>query len=117
MIDTILDMSDVLTEWERPRTIKTITVETVDFEPVETVTARTQNCVIQVAEKEKLNPDTIDWNKEYLMVHSRANIAMDELIEFDGRDFRAIERGPWQGYGFTEVVAEETKEPLKEPTV
>jgi len=48
----VLDVSDALTEWERPTVIKTVTETTEDFQPVETVTSRTQNCVIQVAEKE-----------------------------------------------------------------
>lgn len=109
----ILDVSDVLEEWERPHTIKTVTVETVDFEPVETVALRQQECVVQVADKEDLNKDTIDWAKEYLMIHSREPIAMGELLEFEGADYRVITRGSWRGYGYTEVTAEETKEPLK----
>ena len=110
------DMSDVLTAWERPVLIKTVTTTTVDFEPVETVAGRTQDCVVQVAEKERLNPDTIDWTLEYLMVHSKSGIEQGEYIEFDGRDYKVIERGPWRGYGYTEVVAEETKRPLLEVT-
>ena len=109
---SILDVSDTLTEWERPTVIKTVTETTVDFQPVEAVTGRTQNCVIQVAEKEKLNPATIDWSLEYIMVHSRQGIEIDELIEYEGMDYIVIERGPWRGYGYTEVVAVETKRPL-----
>jgi hypothetical protein len=108
----ILDVSDALTEWERPTVIKTVTETTEDFQRVETVTTRTQNCVIQVAEKEKLNPATIDWSLEYIMVHSRQGIEIDELIEYEGMDYIVIERGPWRGYGYTEVVAVETNRPL-----
>lgn len=108
----ILDMSDVLTEWERPTTIKTVTKTTVDFQPIEVVTGRVQNCVVQVAQKEKLNPDTIDWSLEYILVHSKERILIDELIEHAGKDFIVIENGPWRGYGFYEVVAVETKRPL-----
>ena len=88
----ILDVSDTLTEWERPTVIKTVTETTVDFQPVEAVTGRTQNCVIQVAEKEKLNPATIDWSLEYILIHSRSGIEMDELIEHDGRDYKVTDR-------------------------
>jgi hypothetical protein len=109
---SILDVSDALTEWERPTVIKTVTETTVDFQPVETVTARTQSCVIQFAEKEKLNPATIDWSLEYILIHSRSGIEMDELIEHDGRDYKVTDRGPWRGYGYVEVVAAETKRPL-----
>jgi len=112
----ILDMSDALTEWERPTLIKTVTTTTVDFVETEVIAGRTQDCVIQVAQKEQLNPDTIDWSLEYLMVHSRSALAIDELIEFDGRDYIITEKGPWRGYGYYEVVAAETKRPLVEVT-
>ena len=108
---SILDVSDALAEWERPTVIKTVTEATIDFQRVDTVTSRTQDCVIQVAEKEKLNPATIDWSLEYLMIHSKLGIEIDELIEYEGMDYIVIERGPWRGYGYTEVIAVETKRP------
>lgn len=107
------NMSQVLTRFERQVTIKTVSITTVDFVETETVAGRTQRCVVQVQEQEALKSDTIDWTKEYLMVHSKGSIAVGELIEFDGKDFKVIKRGPWRGYGYTEVVAEETKEPVK----
>lgn len=107
-----LDMGDVLTEWEQGVTIKNRTRQTVDFVEQDVITGRTQRCVIQVAEKEKLNPDTIDWSLEYLMVHSKDPIEQGEFIEYKARDYKVVNRGPWQDYGFTEVVAEETKRPL-----
>lgn len=108
----ILDVSEALTEWERPTVIKTVTRTTVDFEPVDVVTSRTQNCAVQVAEKAKLNPDMIDWSKEYLMVHSKQEIVIDELIEHNGGDYIVTAKGPWRGYGYHEAVAVETKKPL-----
>jgi hypothetical protein len=109
---SILDVSDALTDWERPTVIKTVTESTVDFEPVTVVTGRSQLCVVQVANKEKINPGTIDWSLEYILIHSRSGIEMDELIEHDGRDYKVTDRGPWRGYGYVEVVAAETKGPL-----
>lgn len=106
------DVSDALTEWEQAVLIKTVTVTTVDFEEVETITGRNQDCVIQVAEKEKLNSETIDWTLEYLMVHSKSDIEQGEYIEYKSRDYKVIERGPWDDYGYNEFVAEETKRPL-----
>jgi len=108
---SILDVSDALTDWERPTVIKTVTESTVDFEPVTVVTGRSQLCVVQVANKEKINPGTIDWSLEYILIHSRSGIEMDELIEHDGRDYKVTDRGPWRGYGYVEVVAAETKRP------
>jgi hypothetical protein len=115
-MDTILDVSDALIEWERQTTIKTVTTTTIDFVPTKTVTSRMQPCVVQVAEKEKINLDTIDWSLEYLMVHSRSALNIDELVQYDGRDYVIKQKGPWRGYGYHEVVAAETKRPLVEVT-
>ena len=109
---SILDVSDALTDWERPTVIKTVTESTVDFQPVTVVTGRSQLCVVQVADKEKINPGTIDWSLEYILIHSRQGIEMDELIEHYGRDYKVTDRGPWRGYGYVEVVAAETKRPM-----
>ena len=46
------------------------------------------------------------------MIHSKSDIDIDELIEYEGMDYIVIERGPWRGYGYTEVVAVETKRPV-----
>ena len=108
---SILDVSDALTDWERPTIIKTVTESTVDFQPVTVVTGRSQLCVVQVANKENVNPETIDWSLEHILIHSRSGIEMDELIEHDGRDYKVTDRGPWRGYGYVEVVAAETKRP------
>lgn len=108
----ILDMSDVLTEWERLHRIKTVTRTTVDFQPVDTVTGRDQLCVVQVASKENVNNDTLDWSLEHNLVHSKQPIDIDELIVIDGRDFKVVQKGPWRGYGYHEVIATETKRPL-----
>lgn len=103
------NMSGVLTRWERPVTIKSVSISTVDFVPVETLTPRTQLCVVQVADKDKLNADTIDWSKEYILVHTSANIELGELVEFEGLDYKIINRSPWRGYGYIEAVGEEVK--------
>lgn len=117
MIDSsILDLSDALTEWDRPQLIKTVTNTTVDFEPMENVAGRTQDCVVQVASRENVNNDTLDWSLEHLLIHSKSAIEIDELIEYKGRDFKIVERGPWDGYGYNEVIATETKRPVKAVT-
>lgn len=113
----ILDMSDALSEWERPTTIKTVSSISVDFVVTETVVGRTQNCVVQVADRENVNPETIDWSLENLLVHSKLPILIDELLEHDDRDFIITQKGPWRGYGYYEVVATETKRPTVEVTL
>ena len=110
------NVSGALKAWEESYTVKTVSITTVDFVETEVVTGRSQRCVIQPADPEKLNPDTINWSLEYIVVHSQSAIEIDELIEYKGRDFRVSTRGAWGDYGFFKVVAEETKRPLKEVT-
>jgi hypothetical protein len=114
--NNILDVSEALDEWLQAVTIKTVTKATVDFEPNNTVVARSQECVVQVAEKEKLNPDTIDWSKEYIMVHSKSAIEISELVEYYSEDFIVTEKAPYRGYGFYEVIAVQTKKPVVSAT-
>ena len=106
------DVSEALDDWLSDYAIKTVTKSTVDFVEVNTVAGRTIQAMVQVAEKEKLNPDQIDWSKKYLLVHSPDQINVGEYIESDGEDYKIIEPGDWQAYGYTEAVAEQTKQAL-----
>jgi len=106
------DMSDTLEEWELPYTLKTATETTADFVRAPVVTGRTIEAVVQVANKNKLNTGAIDWSLRYLQVHSSSEIANGEFLEFQGEDYKIIDNGDYQLYGFTEAVAEQTKQPL-----
>ncbi len=106
------DVSEAFDGWLSDYPIKTVTKLTVDFEEADTVAGRTIQAVVQVAQKEKLNPDQIDWSKKYLLVHSPDQINVGEYIESDGEDYKIIEPGDWQTYGYTEAVAEQTKRTL-----
>ncbi len=106
------DVSDAFDGWLSDYTIKTVTKITADFVEANTVAGRTVQAMVQVAEKEKLNPDQIDWSKKYLLVHSPDPISVGEFIESDGEDYKIIEPGDWQAYGYTEAVAEQTKQTL-----
>lgn len=112
--DDVLDVSEALGDWLRPRTIKTVTKSTIDFHPVEVVTARTQHCMVQPARPEQLIKRQLDVKLRHVMVHSENDIDMGELIEFEGLDFRVIGPAQWTGYGYAEATAVETKEPLKQ---
>lgn len=106
----IPDVSEALEEWVLPYTIKMLTRTTVDFEPVDVVTGRTVQCIVQVADKNKLNTDQIDWSKRYLRIHTAAQLTNGEFIEFGGEDYKIIDNGDWLLYGYTEAVAEQTKQ-------
>lgn len=116
MIDSdILDVSDALDEWLRPILIKTVTKTTIDFEEAEIVIGRTQDCMVQVAQPEQLIKMQLDISLRHIRVHSKSDINMKELVEFEGKDFRVITPSQWSGYGYVNVMAVETKEPLRAP--
>ncbi len=110
------NLSRAIRAWQESYTIKTVTTTTVDFVETEAVIGRSQRCVIQPADPEKINIDTINWSLEYIIVHSPQAIDIDELIEYKGKDFLVSTRGAWGDYGFFRVIAEETKRPVKEVT-
>lgn len=114
--DDILDMSDVLDEWSRTTRIKTVTTTTVDFVPTETVVGRNQECVIQSAQKDKLQIDTLDWSLEYIWLHSPDAIAIGELVEHAGYDFKVIAPAQWRGYGYADWIAEQVLGPMRAET-
>lgn len=106
------DMSEVLAEWAVPITVKTITRQTIDFEENDDVSLRTINAVVQVAQKDKLSADQIDWSLRYLTLHTVSQLQNGEFIEYGGEDYKIIDNGNWQAYGYTEALAEQSKRPL-----
>lgn len=106
------DMSDALEEWKLPYTVKTVTKQTVEFVESNIIVGRTIEAVVQVAQKDKLNSDQIDWSLRYLLVHSGSELQNGEYIEYQGEDYKIIDDGNYQLYGFTEAVAEQTKRTL-----
>lgn len=110
-----LDMSDALIGWERPVKLKTRTETTIDFAPTVIVTSQDILAVVQSANKENLTMDSLDWSKEYLLIHARLKIETGQYIEKDGRDYKVVSPADYMDYGFCAVIAEETKLPLLVP--
>lgn len=106
------NMSDALLEWEIPVKLKTVTEATINFVKTKVVTVGDLLAVVQPAEKEKINPDTLDWSKEYLQIHSRSMLLLGQFIEYQGKDFKLVQKGNYGNYGYFEIFAEETKQPL-----
>ena len=84
-----LDMSDALIGWELPLKLKTRTEKTVDFESTVIVTSQDILAVVQSANKENLTLDSLDWSKEYLLIHARLKIETGQFIEKGGKIGRA----------------------------
>ena len=112
----IPDMSDTLSEWSLPYPLKTVTRVTVDFVEADTVSVGSVQAVVQVADKTKLNIEQIDWTLLYLLVHTADKLTIGQYIEFEGGDYKIVDDGDFQLYGFSEVVAEQTKRTLLEAT-
>lgn len=111
------NMSDTLIDWLQPVKLKTVTTTTIDFEPVEHVDVLDIDMVVQVADKNKLNFDSLNWSREYIMFHVPDHIVeLGEYIEWNGRDYKVFSREQYQDYGFNTGYAEETARPLLEAT-
>jgi hypothetical protein len=111
MIDD-MDMSEVLTCFLQPVTLKTVTVTSVDFVDTTTVTTQSIQAVVQPADKDKLNADNIDWSLEYQTIHSKSQLLEGQYAEYAGKDFKIISVMPYGDYGYFEAVGEETKRDL-----
>ena len=103
------NMSSVLTAFEQTIILKSIVQTVVDHRPVDTPTPNTIKAVVQVAEKEKLQIEIVDWSLQYLMVHSKTSFTINDLIEYKGKDFKIIDLGDYSDYGYYESIAEEVK--------
>ena len=106
------DVSEALDDWVSDYTVKTVTQITVDFVETNVVAVRTIQAMVQLADKEKINPTQIDWSKKYIWIHSPDPVSVNEYIEHGGEDYKIIEPGDWQTYGYTEAIAEQTKQTL-----
>ena len=106
------NMAEVLLEWEVPVTLKTVTKVTVDFVEQNSVIVIPISAVVQPAEMDKLNPDTIDWSRRYLQIHSRVELKNGQFIEYEGEDYKITADKEYMKYGYSEVVGEQTKKPL-----
>jgi hypothetical protein len=104
------DMSDVLVEFSQTVTLKRVTQTIVDFHPVESVINLTIDAVVQPADKEKLNPDLVDWSLQYVLVHTVATVQINDQLIHNGILYRSVgPLGNYSDYGFHEIVFEEIK--------
>lgn len=105
-------MSDVLTEWEQAIKLKTVSITSIDFVDTTVITVENKRAVVQVAEKENLRLDSLDWSKEYKMVHAKYQLEIGQFVESSGKDFKIIGLENYGEYGYYMAIAEETKKAL-----
>lgn len=108
-----MNMGSVLDFFSQTIKLKSVTTASMNFVETETVNESFINAVVQVADKDKLTVDNIDYSLEYLMVHARGLLENNQYIEYKGKDYKIISVNPYDDYGYNECVAEQTKRAVK----
>lgn len=96
--------------------LKTVTITTVDFEDIEVITIITFKGAVHPAQKQKINPNTVDWSKQYIKCFSENALSIGQFIEYKSKDFKIIELGNYSEYGYHVAIGEETNKTLLEAT-
>lgn len=113
---TLPQVGGALIGWEQPVLVKTVTEDRVDFEPVQIVEGRDVLAVIQPTRKTALNNDTLNWTQPHITLHAREVLAIGELVQRRGADYKIVEVADWLDYGYCEAVAEATNRPVVQVT-
>lgn len=103
------DMAGVLDEFSRPVSLSTVTQSVVGFKPVDTESKSTIQAVIQPANKNKINPDIIDWSLDYKTMHSKIAVKAGDFFTENGVKYKAVENSDYSVYGYYETLFEEVK--------
>lgn len=101
----------------QPLKLKTVTITSIDFEETEVITVATFQGAVHPAQKQKLNPETVDWSKQYIKCFSETVLNIGQFIEYKNKDFKIIELGNYSEYGYYVGIGEETSKPLLEATL
>lgn len=108
----IPNMSSVLIAWEIPVTLKRVTQSIVNHRPVETEVDVEIMAVVQPADMEKLNVDTIDYSLKYLQIHTRDiyTVVLNDNLIYDGLKYKAVPGvKDYSLYGYYETIFEQVK--------
>lgn len=105
----MIDVSDVLDDFKQTIIYRVTTTTTIDFQPTETITDTDIEAVVQVAQKENLNVEAIDWSKQYLQIHSNDPLEIGQKVVYKSKEFKIIDLNDYSDYGYYEITAEEIK--------
>lgn len=103
------NVAAALVGWTQPVTLKTVSTETVRFEPVTTVKCQQIEAVVQPTKKNILNADLLDWSRRHLTFHTASAVTLGQFIEHKGADYKIVEVADWSDHGYYEAVGEQTK--------
>lgn len=104
------NMSDVLAEFEISVYRDIYERQTINY--VETLTKTAHDlirAVVQPASQERLQAIQVDSSLRYIQVHSVTELLIGQYIVFGGINYKIVQVGSYQLYGFSDVVAEEVK--------
>lgn len=107
------DVSAALSMWSQSVSLKTAVTTTVDFEIETVITSKTIKAVVQVADKTKLNPDMVDWSLRYVLAHSTSSMSIGQYIEYGGINYKVVDLGNYDDYGYYRAVGEQVKGNIK----
>jgi hypothetical protein len=65
---------------------------------------------VQPAQKNRINPDIINWSLKYVMVHSVEEILLGEFFKHENIIYKIVEDGDFQRYGYTDALGEQVKD-------
>ena len=105
----MIDVSDVLDDFKQTIIYRVTTVTTVNFQPTETIVDTNIEAVVQVAQKENLNVQAIDWSKQYLQIHANDPLKIGQKVVYKSKEFKIIDLNDYSDYGYYEITAEEIK--------
>ncbi|UOL47426.1 hypothetical protein vBVpPvVp04M_00033 [Vibrio phage vB_Vp_PvVp04_M] len=107
------NMRSTLKMFEQLVLLKSVETIRVDFVDDIIITTTPIRAVVQVADKKKLNLDSLDWSKQYIWVHSGSNMEIGQFIEWHGKDFKLVAAGDdYSDYGYNAWYGEETLQPV-----
>lgn len=113
----MINVSDALDDWTQTLRVKTIRVETVDFEEVKTVVGINYDAMVQPTKRTVLNADTLDWERKHITLIGYTLLKNGQIVEYKGRDYKIIETHDWEDNGYCRAVCEETNLPLVAETL
>ena len=103
-------VAEVLSDFEETVILKKTTVIVNDEFKRETITSNEPiRAVIQAESGENLQIESIDFSLNYIRVHSRIDIDIQDVVFWKNSDYRIIKRINQINRGFFELIGEEIK--------
>lgn len=96
----IPNLSGTVRRFTNPNPLKLLTIEktTVDYEPVINRVEVDFKAVVQPANREKINPQIIDWSLRYIWIHSETEFLIGQYVLYKGIYYKILEDGYWSDY-------------------